>query len=118
VESPFQDVFAATGADPIFSAYYYDCTILSALAAVKAKSDGATDIAKVFAANLKGRACNTFATCKDLLESGKKIHWQGASGNFDKFPKNQPAQGVYDVWSYDDSAEVVTEDPSSQIKIG
>jgi len=118
VESPFQDTFAATGTDPIFSAYYYDCTILAALASVKAKSDGATDIAKAFKANLKGRACNTFATCKDLLVSGKKIHWQGASSGFDKFPKNQPSQGVYDVWSYDDSAEVVTEDPSSQIKIG
>ena len=119
VESPFQDVFAATGTDPIFSSYYYDCTILSALASVKAKSDAAADIAKAFAANVKGSEdCNTFATCKDLLESGKTIHWRGASSNFDKFPKNQPNQGVYDVWSYDDSAEVVTEDPSSQIKIG
>jgi branched-chain amino acid transport system substrate-binding protein len=119
VESPFQATFAATGTDPIFSSYYYDCTILSALAAVKAKSDAATDIAKAFRANVTGKEdCNTFATCKDLLESGKTIHWRGASSNFDKFPKNQPNQGVYDVWSYDGSAKVVTEDPSSQIQIG
>lgn len=119
VESPFQDVFGATGVDPIFSAYYYDCTILTALAAVKAKSDDAADIAKAFSANLKGdEDCNTFSTCKDLLEDGKTIHWRGASSNFDKWAKNQPKQGVYDVWSYDAAAEVVTEDSSSQIAIG
>lgn len=119
IESPFTATFTATGVDPIFSSYYYDCTILAALAAVKAKSDDAGDIAKAFAANIKGdEDCNTFATCKDLLEDGKTIHWRGASSNFDKWAKNQPKQGVYDVWSYDAAAEVVTEDSSSQIAIG
>jgi branched-chain amino acid transport system substrate-binding protein len=119
VESPFQPVYAATGVDPIFSAYYYDCTILTALAAVAAESDDAADIAKAFQANLKGSEdCNTFATCKDLLLDGETIHWRGASSNFDKFPKNQPKQGVYDVWSYDAAAEVVTEPADSQIAIG
>ena len=119
IESPFTDTFTATGVDPIFSSYYYDCTILTALAAEKAKSDDAADIAKAFSANLKGdEDCNTFATCKDLLLDGETIHYRGASSNFDKFPKNQPKQGVYDVWSYDAAAEVVTEDSSSQIAIG
>jgi ABC-type branched-subunit amino acid transport system substrate-binding protein len=119
VESPFQEVFGATGLDPIFSSYYYDCTILAALAAVKAKSDDAADMAKAFQSNLTGSVdCNTFLTCKTQLLDGKKIHWRGASSSFDKFPKNQPKQGVYDVWSYDAAAEVVTEDSSSQIAIG
>jgi hypothetical protein len=61
--------------------------------------------------------CNTFASCKALLESGKTIHWRGASSSFDKFPKNQPSEGVYDVWRYNNSAEVVTDGPSSQIPI-
>jgi len=118
VDSPFRDTFAATGIDPFFSSYSYDCTILAALAAVKAKSDRATDIAKAFAANVKGsEECNTFARCQDLLESGKTIHWRGASSNFERFPKNQPNEGVYDVWSYDSSAAVVTEAARSQIPI-
>ena len=118
VESPFGDTFAATGIEPVFSSHSYDCTILAALAAVKAKSDGAPDIAKAFAANMRGSEdCNTFAACKDLLERGKTIHWRGASSNFDRFPKNQPNEGVYDVWSYDGSAAVVTEAPTSQIPI-
>lgn len=119
VESPFHDVFAATGVDPIFSAYYYDCTILTALAAVKAGSDDPKAMAKAFTQNLKGENdCNTFATCKDLLLDGETIHWRGASSSFDKFGKNQPNQGVYDRWVYDPDASVNTGDPSQQIAIG
>jgi branched-chain amino acid transport system substrate-binding protein len=39
VDNPFAAKFRATGVEPIFSAHYYDCTILTALAAEKAKSD-------------------------------------------------------------------------------
>ena len=119
IESPFQDVFSATGVDPIFSSYQYDCTILAALAAVKAESTSAKAMAKVFAKNTKGsNECDTFATCKDLLEDGKGIRFSGASSTFENFGKNEPKSGVYDVWSYDAAAEVVTEDESSQITIG
>ena len=117
IESPFQATFEATGLDPIFSAHYYDCAILSALAAVKAKSDDPAKMAKVFASNITGdEDCNTFATCKDLLLDGSTIHWRGASSNFDKWSKTQPQQGVYDVWAYDGMAKVVTE--ASQIAVG
>ena len=118
VESPFQDVFAATGTDPIFSSYYYDCTILTALAAVKAKSDDPAKIKAAFKANLKGRACNTFAACKALLEKGKSIHWQGASGNFDKFSDHEPLQGVYDVYGFTATGDETDPSPTDQIKIG
>lgn len=119
IESPFTEVYAATGIDPIFSVYYYDCTILAALAAVKAKSDDPAKLKKAFTSNLKGdEDCNTFATCKDLLEDGKTIHWQGASSDFEKFGKNEPGKGVYEIWSYDAAGKVVTEDASTQIAIG
>lgn len=119
IESPFQDVFDATGVDPIFSSYYYDCTILAALAAVKADSTSAKAMSKAFAQNTKGsNECNTFSTCKDLLEDGKDIRYSGASSTFENFGKYEPKSGVYEVWSYDDAAEVVTEDASSQISIG
>ncbi len=118
VDSPFQSVFATKDIEPVFSAHSYDCTILAALAAVKAKSDDPAKMAKAFTANLKGRAdCNTFAACTALLAKGKSIHWRGASSSFDKFSKNQPGEGVYDVWSYDATGGVVTEGPASQITI-
>jgi branched-chain amino acid transport system substrate-binding protein len=119
IPSGFADTFAATGIDPIFSAHYYDCTILAALAAVKAKSDDPKAIAKAFTSNLRGKeSCNTFAACKTLLESGKTIHWSGASSAFENFGKNEPKEGVYDVWSFDAAGEDVVAGPSSQIKIG
>ncbi|HUV11634.1 MAG TPA: ABC transporter substrate-binding protein [Acidimicrobiia bacterium] len=119
IESPFQDVFDATGVDPIFSSYYYDCTILAALAAVKADSTSAKAMAKAFAKNTKGsNECNTFSTCKDLLESGEKIRYSGASSTFENFGKNEPKSGVYEIWSYDAAAEVVAQDASTQISIG
>ncbi len=117
IQSPFTAEYAATGIDPIFSAYYWDCTNLMALAAVKAKSDEGSAIAENFAKNLEGdNDCNSFADCKTLLEQGKTIHYRGASSQFDKWNKMEPGTGVYDVWSYDAQGKVVT-DSSRQISI-
>ncbi len=109
VQSPFLEKFAATGVDPIFSGYYYDCAILTALAAEKAKSDDAAKMRKAFAANVKGKEqCNTFADCKAFLDDGKAIRFQGASQvfrNLNKFGTFEPSAGVYEVWSYDSDRE-------------
>jgi branched-chain amino acid transport system substrate-binding protein len=121
VQSPFLEKFAATGVDPIFSSYYYDCTMLTALAAEKAKSDDAAKMKKAFPANTRGKeACKTFADCKQLLDQGKTIRYVGASStfrNFNKFGTFQPKAGVYDVWSYNDAARVSTQPESAQIRI-
>jgi len=122
VQSPFLERFAATGVDPIFSSYYYDCAMLTALAAEKAKSDDAAKMRKAFAANVKGKErCNTYADCKALLDQGKSIRFQGASQvfrNLNKFGTFEPSAGVYEVWSYDSAASVKTEPADSQIRIG
>ena len=122
VQSPFNERFAATGVDPIFSAYYYDCTTLTALAAEKAKSDDPAKMKRVFAANTRGKVkCNTFATCKAALDDKKTIEYQGASAvfkNMSKFGKFQPRAGSYEIWSYGADARSVTEPPETQIRIG
>lgn len=117
IEHPFQAVFAATGVDTIFSPYYYDCTILMALAAQAAGSDDGTDIKDAFAANLEGdNDCQTFKECKDLLEAGETIHYRGASSAFDSWQTMEPGTGVYDTWTYD--AEGAVEDLGTQIPVG
>ena len=74
VHNSFPERFRATGVEPIFSAYYYDCTILTALAAEKAKSDDPAKIKQVFASNTRGKhKCNTFADCERLLDQGETI---------------------------------------------
>jgi branched-chain amino acid transport system substrate-binding protein len=122
VESPFLERFAATGVDPIFSGYYYDCMMLTALAAEKANSDDPAKMRKAFASNVKGKErCNTFADCKALLDDKKTIRYNGASQvfrNLNKFGTFEPNAGIYEVWSYDSSAEIVTEPPETQIRIG
>ena len=119
VVSPFQATFAATGIVPAFSAYEYDCTILIALAAVKAGSDQPARMRKAFAANLHGDTdCSTFAACRTLLDQGETIHWRGASSSFDAFGATEPGTGVFDVWSYDAAGAPVTAPPDQQIAIG
>ncbi len=122
VHHPFLDAFNATGIDPIYSSFYYDCTILTALAAEKAKSDDPAKMKKVFAANTKGNEqCTTFADCKRLLDAGKTISYQGASAAFkhmNKFGTSEPNAGVYEVWTFDETGRDVTAPPETQIRIG
>ena len=122
VHHPFLDAFNATGIDPIYSSFYYDCTILTALAAEKAKSDDAAKMRKVFAANTKGKEqCTTFADCKRLLDAGKTISYQAASAAFkhmNKFGTFEPNAGVYEVWTFDETGRDVTAPPETQIRIG
>jgi branched-chain amino acid transport system substrate-binding protein len=121
-QSPFLEAFGATGIDPIYSAFYYDCTILAALAAEKAKSDDPAKMKEAFAANTKGKnECTTFAQCKQLLDDGKSIHYQGASATFrnmNKFGAFEPTAGVYEVWSFDETGRDNTSPPETQIRIG
>jgi branched-chain amino acid transport system substrate-binding protein len=122
VQHPFLERFAATGVDPVFSAYYYDCAMLTALAAEKAKSDDPAKMKQVFAANTRGKVkCNTFADCKNALDDKKTIEYQGASAafkNMNKFGKFEPRAGAYEIWSYGADARSVTEAPETQIRIG
>lgn len=116
IEHPFQETFAETGVDTIFSSYYYDCTILMALAAQAAGSDSGEAIQEAFAGNLEGdNDCQTFAECKELLEDGETIHYRGASSAFESWQTMQPGTGVYDTWEYD--AEGAIEDLGNQIPI-
>jgi branched-chain amino acid transport system substrate-binding protein len=121
VQNPFLDKLAAAGVDPIFSAYYYDCTILTALAAEKAKSDDPVKMTRVFADNTRGKSkCNTFADCKTALDAKKSIQYQGASAVFphmNDFGKFEPRAGAYEVWSFDTGARDVVDSAAPQIRI-
>jgi len=117
-DTAFDRAFAATGIDSFFSSYYYDCTILTALAAIKAGSDDPKKMARAFASNLQGKHdCDTFEACKDLLRQGRSIHYRGASSRFDDWSAFEPGEGTYDVWTYDAAAVARLEGPESQITI-
>ena len=117
VESPFTAKFADTGIDTIFSSYYYDCTILMALAAQAGNSDAGPDIAANFSKNLEGdNDCNTYADCLSFLKEGETIHYRGASSAFEKWDEMEPGTGVYDVWAYGaDGADSTLDVPQIEI---
>lgn len=118
IESPFQAAFADKGVDPIFSSYFYDCTILMALAAQQAGTDDGEAIRAAFSKSLTGDTdCSTYKECLDALKEGKTIHYRGASSRFDKWLDTEPGTGAYEVWSYDAEGKVATEPADKQIKI-
>lgn len=118
VASPFADALRRAGALPIFSAYYYDCTILTALAAVQAGSDDPAKMKNAFAKSLRGSTdCTTFTACVQALTAGQTIHYRGASSRFDRWDRFEPGEGTYDLWAYGGDGRVVTAPPQSQIHI-
>ena len=95
--------------DTQFAAQAYDCTNLIALAAVAANSDKGTDIAsKMIDVSKDGEQCTDFASCKKLLDEGKDIDYQGASGSVDMVEAGEPASGTYEVWKVNAQGKIDT----------
>jgi branched-chain amino acid transport system substrate-binding protein len=118
IASPFADALRRAGVLPIFSAYYYDCTILTALAAVQAGSDDPAKMKTAFAKSLRGSTdCTTFTACVQALNAGQTIHYRGASSRFDRWDRFEPGEGVYDRWAYGGDGRVVTAPPQSQLHV-
>jgi branched-chain amino acid transport system substrate-binding protein len=102
VDHPFVAAFAKTKVDTIFSSYYYDCTILMALAAQAAGSDDPAKIKdEVVNVSKVGEKCETYKDCLALLKDDKDIDYEGASGPDDLSDVGEPTVGNYDVWAYD-----------------
>jgi branched-chain amino acid transport system substrate-binding protein len=102
VQHPFIDAFKKTGVDTIFSSYYYDCTILLALAAQAAGTDDPAKVKdEVVNVSKDGEKCQTYKDCLALLKDGKDINYEGASGPDDLTDIGEPNVGSYDVWAYD-----------------
>lgn len=119
VEHPFQERFAATGVDTIFSSYFYDCMITVALAMEAA---GSTDAEAVSAAMYEvtsgDNECQGFAECRDLLEAGETIQVSGASGLLSLSEAGAVTAGAYDIWEYDaEGAPVTLDEPQIQLSL-
>jgi branched-chain amino acid transport system substrate-binding protein len=118
IEHPFAEVFAATGVDTVFSSYYYDCAIIMALAAESAETDDPVQIRKHIKKVLKGDTeCQTFADCKEALDAGDTINYNGAASEYAKFGSHEPLVGVYDVYTFDEAGEKSTLGDDAQISI-
>ncbi|MGH3516147.1 MAG: ABC transporter substrate-binding protein [Haloechinothrix sp.] len=73
----------------------YDAAILVALAAIAAGNDSGTAIAsKLQEVSSGGEKCTTFADCKELLEEGTDIDYDGISGPIEFNEAGDPAEAT------------------------
>ena len=79
----------------------YDATILTALAAIAAKSDAPEDIAAHLSeVSTGGEKCKDFKACNDLLKAGKDIDFDGASGPIEFNEAGDPAEATIGIYQY------------------
>ncbi|MCT9930573.1 ABC transporter substrate-binding protein [Planotetraspora sp. A-T 1434] len=100
----FKDKLKAV--DPSLTVYNYapesyDATVLTALAALEAKSDAGTDIAKhLQTVSEGGTKCKTFKECADLIAAGTDIDYDGVSGPIEFNDAGDPAEATIGIYQY------------------
>lgn len=96
----------AEGADLKDFAYgpeSYDATILTALAALKAKSNVSADLNKeLLAVSGKngGEKCDSYAACAPLVSAGKEIQYTGQAGTGPLNDKNEPSSAFIGIYKF------------------
>ncbi len=86
-----------------YTAESYDAVIVNALAAIAAKSDAGTDIAKALPDVTRGGTkCTTFDACKKLLDADNTadIDYDGVSGPIEFSDKGDPTQASIGIYTY------------------
>ncbi|MDT4991931.1 MAG: branched-chain amino acid transport system substrate-binding protein [Actinoplanes sp.] len=79
----------------------YDAAVVAALAASAAKTDVATDMSKqMTAVTSGGTKCTTFKACKDLLDAGTDIDYDGVSGPIEFNAAGDPSQATIGIYQY------------------
>jgi branched-chain amino acid transport system substrate-binding protein len=92
--SPGLDEFA-------YAAESYDATILVALAAQAAGDDAGESLAaKMQEVSSGGEKCTSFADCKQLLEDGQDIDYDGVSGTIEFNDAGDPSEASVGIYEY------------------
>jgi ABC-type branched-subunit amino acid transport system substrate-binding protein len=86
-----------------YTAESYDATILVALAAVAGGSVQPRDIADhLVDVSGEGTPCSGFADCRDLLEAGENIDYEGVSGPINFAENGDVSEATIGVFQYDE----------------
>ena len=102
----YKDAEGADLEDFSYGPESYDATILSALAALKAKSNVSDDLQKELAAVSGangGTKCSTFAECSKLVEAGTDIQYTGQAGVGPFNEKNDPSSAFIGIYKFDEN---------------
>lgn len=80
----------------------YDATVVTALAAIAAKSDDSKAIAEqmIPVSGPPGTKCGEFKECAGLVSKGKDIDYDGVSGPIDFNPTGSPSAATIGIFQY------------------
>ena len=80
----------------------YDAVMLTALAAIAAKSDDPTTFApKIIEVSEGGMKCTTFKECSDMLADGEDVDYDGVSGPVDLGETGSPTKATIGIFEYE-----------------
>lgn len=89
----------------------YDAVMLIALAAEQAKSTKGVDIASQINGITKdGEKCDTFAKCKEIIDSGGNPDYDGVTGTLDFTNAGEPGAGSYGILKFNDQNKIDDKD--------
>ena len=92
-----------------FAPQVFDCVMTIALAAEKAGTDNPAEFSKVMVDITKGgQKCGSFTDCTKLLEQGKNIDYQGASGPLDFIKAGEPGVASIEVYKFNEQGKMET----------
>ena len=95
----------------IYGGQFYDCVIVSALAAEAAGSVAGPDIiAEVANVTSGGEKCTTFDECKTMLGEGTDIDYDGASGPLELDDVGDPKAATYAIGQFQDGGQLTIVD--------
>ncbi len=87
-----------------FSNHSYDAVVIMALAALEAgNTNPSVYVSEVNGITKDGEKCSLFAECADLINEGKDIDYDGASGPLEFLEPGEPGSGAFDVFSFDEA---------------
>ena len=96
--------------DYSYAAESYDAVITSALAALVAESDSGEAIgAELSGVTKDGEKCTTFADCKELIEAGDDIDYDGISGPIELNEKGDPTSAIIGIYTYGPDNKLTTD---------
>jgi len=87
-----------------YGAETYDSTVIVALAVEVAGSDDASVYAlEINGVTKDGEKCTTFAECKELIDAGTDIDYDGIGGPYEFVDAGEPAAASFRIATYDGS---------------
>jgi len=104
-----------------YGAESYDAVMVIALAATEAETDGIGYAEKINGITRGGEKCTTFADCKALLDEGKDIDFDGASGPMEFSGNGEPTEASYGILEFgtngcDKTKECIDNDKTEFVK--